>query len=36
MTDKTNTHTLPAWTEVEYTALCKNPYLLTPFFNLSY
>lgn len=32
MTDKTNTHALPAWTEVEYTALCKNPYLLTPFF----
>ena len=34
MTDKTNTHALPAWTEVEYTALCKNPYLLTPFFIL--
>lgn len=32
MTDKTNTHALPVWTEVEYTALCKNPYLLTPFF----
>ena len=32
MTDKTNTHALPVWTEVEYTALCKKPYLLTPFF----
>ena len=25
-------HSLPVWTEVEYTALCKNPYLSTPFF----
>ena len=32
MTDNTNKHTLPIWTEVEYTALCKNPYLSTPFF----
>ena len=27
MTNNTNKHTLPIWTEVEYTALCKNPYL---------
>ncbi len=32
MTNNTNKHTLPIWTEVEYTALCKNPYLSTPFF----
>ena len=32
MTNNTNKHTLPVWTEVEYTALCKNPYLTTPFF----
>ena len=32
MTNNTNKHTLPVWTEVEYTALCKNPYLSTPFF----
>lgn len=25
-------HTLPAWTEVEYTALCKTPYLSAPLF----
>ena len=31
MTNKT-THTLPVWTEIEYTALCKNPYLSAPFF----
>lgn len=31
MTNQT-THSLPAWTEVEYTALCKNPYISTPFF----
>lgn len=29
---KQSTHSLPAWTEVEYTALCKNPYISTPFF----
>ncbi len=27
-----NTHSLPVWTEIEYTASCKTPYLLTPFF----
>ena len=32
MTNNTNKHTLPVWTEVEYTALCKNPYLSSPFF----
>ncbi len=32
MTNKTITHTLPVWTEVEYTALCKNSYITTPFF----
>ena len=32
MANNTTSHTLPAWTEVEYTALCKNPYLSTPFF----
>lgn len=26
------THTQPVWTEIEYTALCKNPYLSTPFY----
>ena len=31
MTNKA-THTLPAWAEIEYTALCKNPYLSSPFF----
>lgn len=31
MTNKA-THTLPAWAEIEYTALCKNPYLSAPFF----
>lgn len=31
MTQKT-AHTLPAWTEVNYTALCKIPYISTPFF----
>lgn len=31
MTEKT-THALPQWTEVEYTALCKSPYLSRPFF----
>ncbi len=25
-------HSLPVWTEVEYTALCKNPYLSAHFF----
>ena len=29
---KITTHTLPQWTEVEYTPLCKTPYLSTPFF----
>ncbi len=29
---KVTKHTLPLWTEVEYTALCKNPYLDTPFY----
>ena len=29
---KASTHTLPAWTEMEYTTTCKNPYLATPFF----
>ena len=28
----TREHSLPTWTEVEYTALCKSPYLNTPFF----
>ncbi len=32
MTQDNNTHTAEAWAEVEYTALCKSPYLLTPFF----
>lgn len=32
MTNQMNKHTLPAWTEIEYTAACKNPYLDTPFF----
>lgn len=32
MTDKTTSHTLPAWTEVEYTAPCISPYLSTPIF----
>ncbi len=31
MTNKT-THTQPAWAEIEYTALCKSPYLSRPFF----
>ena len=31
MTNK-NAHHLPAWAEIEYTALCKSPYLSTPFF----
>ena len=31
MTNNTQ-HTLPAWAEIEYTALCKNPYLSTPFY----
>ncbi len=31
MTKVTN-HSLPTWTEVEYTSLCKNPYLDTPFY----
>ena len=31
MTDNTQ-HTLPQWTEVNYTAICKSPYLSTPFF----
>ncbi len=31
MTNKA-THMLPAWAEIEYTALCKNPYLSAPFF----
>lgn len=31
MTNNTQ-HTLPLWTEVNYTAICKNPYLSTPFF----
>lgn len=26
------THTQPAWAEIEYTALCKNPYLSRAFF----
>lgn len=32
MTDNTTSHTLPAWTEVEYTAPCLSPYLSTPVF----
>ena len=32
MANNMEKHSLPAWTEVEYTALCKNPYLSTPFF----
>lgn len=32
MTDNTNKHTLPVWTEIEYTATCKSPYLSTPFY----
>lgn len=32
MTANSTTHTLPLWTEVDYTALCKSPYLSTPFF----
>lgn len=32
MTNQMNKHTLPAWTEIEYTAACKNPYLDTHFF----
>lgn len=32
MTNQMNKHTLPAWTEIEYTAACKNPYLDTPLF----
>ena len=32
MAKSDNTHTTQAWTEVEYTALCKHPYLSTPFF----
>lgn len=31
MTNNTQ-HTLPQWTEVNYTAICKSPYLSTPFF----
>lgn len=31
MTNNT-THTQPKWAEIEYTALCKNPYLSRPFF----
>lgn len=31
MTNNTK-HSLPAWAEIEYTALCKNPYLSTPFY----
>lgn len=31
MTDNM-THTQPKWAEIEYTALCKNPYLSRPFF----
>lgn len=31
MTKKTE-HALSAWTEVEYTSLCKNPYIDVPFF----
>lgn len=32
MANNMEKHSLPVWTEVEYTALCKNPYLSTPFF----
>lgn len=32
MTNNKRTHSLPAWAEIEYTALCKNPYLSAPFF----
>ena len=32
MANNTKNHNLPAWTEVEYTALCKNPFIDTPFF----
>ena len=32
MTQDNTSHTAEAWTEVEYTALCKSPYLLTPLF----
>ena len=29
---KVTEHALPAWTEVEYTSLCKTPYLTVPFY----
>lgn len=32
MANNTKNHKLPTWTEVEYTALCKNPFIDTPFF----
>lgn len=32
MANNTKNHQLPIWTEVEYTALCKNPFIDTPFF----
>lgn len=32
MANNMKNHSLPVWTEVEYTALCKNPYISTPFF----
>lgn len=32
MANNTKNHAHPTWTEVEYTALCKSPYIDTPFF----
>lgn len=32
MTQQYNTHSAEAWTEVEYSDLCKSPYLSTPVF----
>ncbi len=30
MTDKTNTHALPVWTEVEYTRIMQKPVPVNP------
>lgn len=32
-TENTHQHTLPLWTELEYSPLCKSPYIATPLFN---
>lgn len=32
ITDKNTQHSLPLWTEIEYSQLCKSPYLATPVF----